>query len=251
MVTPPFSPYTAGGDLGDLSRFTTYDICATVKCTAHSHCKNGKCICNKGYRLDKFRCVPDNYKPDVCPAGCKSWYDGCNTCECLSTNQLGACTKRACMQYDTPKCNYYEDDSYIDDTSNDYVIDDNDECPKDCSTWYDGCNTCQCNNGKLGACTKRFCAVYEEAKCLDRICPRDCERWYDGCNTCKCKKDGSLGDCTELFCIQQGSSYCSKYRSSKKQSVKDTLPPVISLVDKTKMELKIITISKSVWRISK
>jgi len=31
------------------------------------------------------------------------------------------------------------------------------ECPKMCASWYDGCNTCQCNDGKIGGCTKLPC----------------------------------------------------------------------------------------------
>ena len=29
--------------------------------------------------------------------------------------------------------------------------------PKDCLTWYDGCNTCQLIKGVLGACTRMYC----------------------------------------------------------------------------------------------
>ena len=31
------------------------------------------------------------------------------------------------------------------------------ECPKMCGIWYDGCNTCQCKDGKIGGCTKMPC----------------------------------------------------------------------------------------------
>ena len=39
------------------------------------------------------------------------------------------------------------------------------ECPKDCKTWYDGCNTCQCNDGKIGGCTKMFCPTPKQPYC--------------------------------------------------------------------------------------
>ena len=39
------------------------------------------------------------------------------------------------------------------------------ECPKDCKTWYDGCNTCQCNSGKIGGCTKMGCPTKKEPYC--------------------------------------------------------------------------------------
>ena len=32
-----------------------------------------------------------------------------------------------------------------------------DTIPMDCSVWYDGCNTCQVNNGILGSCTRMMC----------------------------------------------------------------------------------------------
>ena len=39
------------------------------------------------------------------------------------------------------------------------------ECPKNCKTWYDGCNTCQCNDGKIGGCTKLFCPTPKQPYC--------------------------------------------------------------------------------------
>jgi hypothetical protein len=39
------------------------------------------------------------------------------------------------------------------------------ECPKDCKTWYDGCNSCQCNGGKIGGCTKMYCPTKKEPYC--------------------------------------------------------------------------------------
>ena len=113
-----------------------------------------------------------------------------------------------------------------------------DECPADCNSWYDGCNTCECKDGKLGACTKRFCAIYEQPKCIDRICPTDCTTWYDGCNTCQCDKDGQITSCTKRFCIQQGPSYCSRFKNKKViTKVQDTLPPVISATTINQVEL--------------
>ena len=40
-------------------------------------------------------------------------------------------------------------------------------CPAACASWYDGCNTCSCEDGEIGACTRRFCEIYEEPRCLD------------------------------------------------------------------------------------
>mmetsp|Transcript_20928 Transcript_20928/g.59696 ORF Transcript_20928/g.59696 Transcript_20928/m.59696 type:complete len:286 (+) Transcript_20928:218-1075(+) len=40
-------------------------------------------------------------------------------------------------------------------------------CPADCMTFYDGCNTCGCQDGQLTHCTEMFCEDDElgEAKC--------------------------------------------------------------------------------------
>ena len=39
------------------------------------------------------------------------------------------------------------------------------ECPKLCAIWYDGCNTCQCKDGKIGGCTKMGCPTKKEPYC--------------------------------------------------------------------------------------
>ena len=40
-----------------------------------------------------------------------------------------------------------------------------DKCPKDCESWYDGCNTCQCKDGKIGGCTKMGCPTKAAPYC--------------------------------------------------------------------------------------
>jgi len=39
------------------------------------------------------------------------------------------------------------------------------ECPKNCTSWYDGCNTCQCKDGKIGGCTKMGCPTKKDPYC--------------------------------------------------------------------------------------
>ena len=39
------------------------------------------------------------------------------------------------------------------------------ECPKDCTSWYNGCNTCQCKDGKIGGCTKMGCPTKKNPYC--------------------------------------------------------------------------------------
>ena len=38
--------------------------------------------------------------------------------------------------------------------------------PTNCTSWYDGCNTCNVKDGKIGyKCTRRFCYTKDEPKC--------------------------------------------------------------------------------------
>ena len=39
------------------------------------------------------------------------------------------------------------------------------KCPKDCESWYNGCNTCQCKDGKIGGCTKMGCPTKKNPYC--------------------------------------------------------------------------------------
>ena len=38
--------------------------------------------------------------------------------------------------------------------------------PDDCTVWYDGCNTCQVNQGVLGACTRIMCFREDNPYCI-------------------------------------------------------------------------------------
>mmetsp|Transcript_4704 Transcript_4704/g.14204 ORF Transcript_4704/g.14204 Transcript_4704/m.14204 type:complete len:322 (+) Transcript_4704:241-1206(+) len=90
------------------------------------------------------------------------------------------------------------------------------DCPKGCSSWFDGCNTHICKDGKSVGVTRKFCLTYQQPKCLEvtpqPVCPLNCKLWHDGCNDCQCNKDGSLGACTKRFCIRQGPTRCIKER---------------------------------------
>ena len=46
------------------------------------------------------------------------------------------------------------------------TADDMTEIPQDCTSWFDGCNTCSVNNGKLEACTLMYCENPRGAKCV-------------------------------------------------------------------------------------
>ena len=50
-------------------------------------------------------------------------------------------------------------------TLNSPIIDTN-SVPNDCEVWFDGCNTCQVNNGILGSCTRMMCFREETPSCV-------------------------------------------------------------------------------------
>ena len=41
------------------------------------------------------------------------------------------------------------------------------EIPENCTSWFDGCNNCFVNDGKIGGCTRMYCApeMMKEPKC--------------------------------------------------------------------------------------
>ena len=43
--------------------------------------------------------------------------------------------------------------------------------PKDCAVWYDGCHTCQVNNGNLIACDKHPCEGVTKPHCISHTHP--------------------------------------------------------------------------------
>lgn len=38
--------------------------------------------------------------------------------------------------------------------------------PRNCATWFDGCNTCAVVNGVAGGCTEMACGVKQPPKCV-------------------------------------------------------------------------------------
>lgn len=78
----------------------------------------------------------------------------------------------------------------IDCSSSHKVVDDEEPfIPRDCLTWYDGCNSCSVNDGLLEACTMMYCFTTNDPRCTQYlnsdlnqgdICYRFCE---DGSQT--------------------------------------------------------------------
>ena len=104
-------------------------------------------------------------------------------------------------------------------------------CVPNCESWFDGCNTCQCDEetNLVTSCTKMFCEDhnYAHSYCLDTsppsqgYCPEGCVRWYDGCNTCKCGGGEFGGYCTEMACSQQQQPRCNQWEGHKPDSDPD------------------------------
>lgn len=123
------------------------------------------------------------------------------------------------------------------------------QCPHDCITFFDGCNTCQCDlGGYIKSCTQKFCASKGRQQCkacrnvacttdlcrdgkprrlIDGKCcacssvqapspppdcPIGCQIWFDGCNHCSCK-NGEIGACTRKACsnIVTSQPYCKTW----------------------------------------
>merc|ERR1719445_1614506 len=176
-----------------------FDGCNTCTC---NNGELGACTMKWCFTQEEPRCLDE---PDIgeCQSDCTSWFDGCNTCTC-EEGKIGMCTMKWCAVQGIPRC---LDESTLEPVAAP-TLEPEPECPSDCTSWFDGCNTCVCAEGMVIGCTKKFCApeMMEEAMCLDDIpepeCPSDCSSWYDGCNTCTCN-EGKIGACTERWCFQQ------------------------------------------------
>ena len=68
----------------------------------------GYCVGN-GYYAEKTHICPNGCSDGKCIEridGCNLWFDGCNTCEVIN-GEVGACTKKACIEYEKPGCLEY------------------------------------------------------------------------------------------------------------------------------------------------
>ena len=86
--------------------------------------------------------------------GCNTWFDSCNTCIVKKDNTL-QCTEEICYHA-------LSDAVCLDGIG---IITPNPIIPKNCITWYDGCNTCTVNNGELQGCTLMMCITNSEPYC--------------------------------------------------------------------------------------
>lgn len=102
------------------------------------------------------------------------------------------------------------------------------EPPKNCTAWFDGCNSCSRGPNGLAMCTLRACmgppqAGYCTAYAVsggntttgssvdEGYTPESsCRAWFDGCNTCQRMEDGGAA-CTKKFCAEPEIGYCTEY----------------------------------------
>jgi len=116
-----------------------------------------------------------------CGAGSR-WMEDCNWCSC-SHDGIAACTLQGCLP------GYRQPERMCEEGS-----------------WWtapDGCNTCQCSNGRA-ACTRKLCRPDSGSSSghtrpdLPIMC-REGSRWMDGCNWCSCSRHGQAA-CTRKGC---------------------------------------------------
>ena len=184
----------------------------------------------------KFPKCPDQTPPQC--ANCTKWFDGCNQCNCDADGNK-KCTLKVCQKPRAPMC--LDDDecdkakSWSSDKSQECCDTDNClngseqhncltkevwtnkkrkwccksksigceylDCPRNCSSWYDGCNTCTCNEGIIGACTKKKCFRQEKPRCLAPLSNK-CVNFTCRSNYTKVGQDekGCGGKCVKYDC---------------------------------------------------
>jgi hypothetical protein len=173
------------------------------------------------------------------PENCVSWFDGCNNCQ-VENGEITACTEMACEEYSEPRCTELTGEDSVDEDGIDEEVDSEEsspatgEVPNNCTSWFDGCNTCMVENGEIGGCTKKACFENEAPKCLAfsddeaseeeapenpteenqeaAIIPENCTGWFDGCNNCSVE-NGKVGACTMMYCENPTEPMCTQFAS--------------------------------------
>ena len=78
----------------------------------------------------------------------------------------------------------------------------NKKIPKNCALWFDGCNTCSVNDGKIRFCTKRMCLRMEEAACREHHTSTNTQTHEKGkqCFDGKDNDHDGKSDCDDVDC---------------------------------------------------
>mmetsp|Transcript_4112 Transcript_4112/g.12358 ORF Transcript_4112/g.12358 Transcript_4112/m.12358 type:complete len:321 (+) Transcript_4112:55-1017(+) len=87
-------------------------------------------------------------------------------------------------------------------------------CPKGCASWFDGCNTHICRDGKVLGTTRKLCSTVEAARCLapEERCPEDCAKYNFGCDACTCGADNVVDKCDGRVCVTTNEPFCERKR---------------------------------------
>lgn len=103
--------------------------------------------------------------------------------------------------------------------------------PENCTSWFDGCNTCFVKDGEIGGCTRMACEKNTEPKCTqfenepakeaittpedtnkeEVKIPENCTSWFDGCNNCTVK-DWKADACTMMYCEKNTEPKCNQFK---------------------------------------
>lgn len=136
---------------------------------------------NRGYHendcstssAETFACK--NKKAEPCkPKSCTLWNDGCNNC-LINDGALGRCTDMACLTLGQPYCSHFKDGMQC--TGPNKC-----QAPKDCVSFFDGCNICVSRQGGLHTCTRKYCADLQQPYCQAYADGRKCEA-LDQCSS--------------------------------------------------------------------
>ena len=164
-----------------------------TKSMCRGPCRLNENICNE-IQLHQL-CDNDNdcYKNQFCRVTTDEYYSPCecsiNNCDCIEA--LSICIDKSpldyiCGRYTSPAYRTVCDDSLecvnnlgrmiVDGTGlckkscnfvqkRDKYSNCVSDIPSKCATWYDGCNTCQVENGKATICTLMYCTENAEPYC--------------------------------------------------------------------------------------
>jgi len=116
-----------------------------------------------------------------------------------------------------------------------------------CTSYFDGCNTCMVSGGVIGGCTKMFCETSAEPQCLEYaytgIDLTNCTSYFDGCNNCTVE-NGKPSACTMMYCETPAEPKCNQYATGTENtgSVGLANPASTNCIDKW-WSLNIVTSS--------
>lgn len=186
-----------------ISFLILFSLFVLVGCSGQGNDKDN-CVCPEGYRQEGEACNPSCYynTPRCMMPSIQCKPAGCGECpqymppgpEFCKDGTIVAGEKDSCGCQHPPRC----------------VQNTNQSISESCISWFDGCNNCFVNEGKITACTKKYCQVMETPKCLEYKIPDNCISWFDGCNNCGAK-DGKLTMCTLMYCENPVEPKCLEY----------------------------------------